>query len=95
MDWQPIETAPNNGTRILLCLSEGIETCDVIGWQPDRTIRMVIGWADDNYRDGVEWRCDLGEEGSADTEGRFSTFNVLIFPVFGSKHTYRSRSIGD
>lgn len=42
--WQPIETAPMDGTRILLC-------------RPNHIIPVCEGWYENNYIKSFHWRC--------------------------------------
>lgn len=65
-DWQPIETAPRDGTPILL--SYAVDSNDVLGYAPWDTCPVVIGWWEE------EWRICFMYDGAADTEGYSSQF---------------------
>jgi Protein of unknown function (DUF551) len=75
MDWQPIATAPKDGTAVLLAITP-IDSYDLLGYRPDRHVTRTIGWWD-----GDEWDSDLMEEGTADTEGFSSAIPIHIRPT--------------
>ena len=81
-EWKTIDSAPKDGTPVLLWLSKPIDTNDIVGYSPSRLLPTVIGWTDRTlYRDGSsEWKCGLCEEGSADTDGYSSAFMIEVFP---------------
>lgn len=81
MDWQPIETAPKNGEVVLLFLNPAVNTSDCVGYSVPDKLQIVAGWATDTWRDMVEWNCGLCEEGSADTEGYSSPFQITLKPT--------------
>lgn len=74
-DWRPIETAPKDGTSVLLFINP-VDGYDLCGWQPTRHITIAIGWWD-----GDEWESSLMEEGTADTEGYSSALSITIMPT--------------
>lgn len=63
-DWQPIETAPRDGTPFLAALCEPFHSNDAEGWVPWTDISTVIAWWDDG-----EFRMCFSYEGSCDTNG--------------------------
>lgn len=75
MEWQAIETAPRNGTLILLFLSDPLNTNDLVGWCPSLEVSQVVGWWDDD-----QWESFIQDEGAADTEGYASTFPYALKP---------------
>jgi hypothetical protein len=75
MEWQPIETAPRGDTMILLAI-EPVDEGYLLGWNPAREIKIVIGWW--GYSG---WTSHLMEEGTADTEGYSSPYQITIRPT--------------
>jgi len=67
--WQPIETAPLDGTPVLLLLERPVDANDLVGWYPWRTISVVVGWAESAYPQGTSWACGFHGEGSYDSDG--------------------------
>lgn len=82
MDWQPIESAPINGDAVLLWLDPPLDTSYAVGWSAPGKLNVVVGWADDGYRDGPVWRCGFCEEGSADTDGYSSALQIEVEPTY-------------
>jgi len=70
-EWQPIETAPRDGSQIVIYGKKLISTNNICGWHKDEYIEIVIGWWE-----GSEWNSGYCDEGSADTEGY--TFALMI-----------------
>lgn len=83
MTWRTMDSAPTNGEAILLYVYPPIDTNDLCGWVPQRSLSVVVGWANGHdYRDGsVEWNCGLCEEGTADTEGYSSALQIAVKPT--------------
>jgi hypothetical protein len=73
--WLPIESAPKDGTMILLAI-EPVDEGYLLGWNPERLITQIIGWW--GYS---EWTSHLMEEGTADTEGHSSAYQIKIKPT--------------
>ena len=87
-DWQSIETAPKNGSALLLWLSKPLSSNDVEGYVPWDEIQSVIGWWSDSF--GVNepeghWQLAFMFEGSGDSEGYTSHFYIEI-PAGGATH---------
>lgn len=81
MTWQPIETAPTDGTPVLLYLSPPLNTNEAVGWCAKGEMHVVVGWAEDTYRDVIKWCCGFCEEGTADTEGFSTPFMMTVTPT--------------
>jgi hypothetical protein len=75
--WQPIGTAPQDGTPILLLLDPPVNTNDMIGWCREMHLPVVIGW----WSISGTWECGLCEEGSADTEGYSVPLQITVSPT--------------
>lgn len=80
-EWRSIDSAPRDGTPILLYLDPPLLTNDVIGWAPMHSLRVVVGWANDTFRGKVEWNCGFCEDGTADTEGYSMAFMIGVQAV--------------
>lgn len=80
--WQSMETAPLDGSPILLALSEPIDSNDAVGWL-NHDMKVVIGWHDGpkRFRWDTGWECCFCEEGTADTEGFAGVLNIKVRPV--------------
>lgn len=82
--WRPIETAPKDGTPVLLFLNPALDTNYLCGWIPQKHLTIVVGWAEGygEYTDGsyLEWKCGFCEDGSADTEGFSSPIPTTVYP---------------
>lgn len=76
MEWRDIASAPKDGTPILLYI-EPVDEGYLLGWNPARLITQVIGWWE--Y---WGWTSHLMEEGTADTEGHSSPYQITIRPLF-------------
>lgn len=74
-EWQDIETAPKDGTAVLLYIVP-IEEGYLLGWNPERTITHVIGWWSHSG-----WTSHLMEEGTADTEGNSWPYQITLQPT--------------
>lgn len=79
--WQPIETAPKDGTPILLWLNPPLETSSACGYAVPGILNVVVGWASDNWRRGVDWECGFCEEGAADTNGSGPVLMLKVDPT--------------
>lgn len=73
--WQPILTAPMNGTPILVYLPIPIDTNFVCGYASVEKISIVVAWWD-----GSGWHSGFCDEGSADTEGFSSPVMIALQP---------------
>ena len=67
-EWQPIETAPKDGTQIDLWSSKGFRVCDVV-WD---TISYSVDGEDD-----VDGWTDAGGHGSVEKAGPFTHWMPL------------------
>lgn len=77
MDWKLIDTAPHDGTPVLLWLESPLMGNDVESYVPWREVQAVIGWWNDNG-----WSISFMEDGSADTEGFSSHFYMgFCYPL--------------
>ncbi len=76
MEWQPIDTAPRDGSQVLFYLGTNwVSSNDIIGWSQDDYDIVIGWWCEPN------WLCGLCEEGSADTEGYGSATNIYVSPT--------------
>lgn len=53
--WQPIETAPRDGTAVLLWLSQDIDRYYVAGNRAPRLTIGFWGWSNDDFSSGDAW----------------------------------------
>ncbi|CAB4145767.1 hypothetical protein UFOVP1204_66 [uncultured Caudovirales phage] len=83
MNWQPIETAPKDGTPVLLWLDPPLHSNDCWSWIPFGEICVVTGWTTDTeYRDGsYEWNCGFCRESSADSYGYTFPLQIDVTPT--------------
>jgi hypothetical protein len=82
-EWRTIESAPINGTSVLLWLDPPLMTGDALGYSVPGKLRIVVGWASDTYREEVEWNCGFMDEGTADTDGHSIPFMISVKPKPG------------
>lgn len=69
MGWQPIETAPMNGTPVILAFDKPLNSSFIERFVPWDEIACSMGWWEDEG-----WVLPFMEEGSADSFGYSTTF---------------------
>lgn len=74
--FRPIRSAPKTGEPILLSLNPPLDTNDIVGWCVTRLLKVVVGWWND-----YQWVGGFCEEGSADTGGNSTPFQISLNPV--------------
>ena len=72
MKWLPPETAPKSET-VLVLLSVPIDTNSVLGWCPESSVDVTVGWWN-----GYEWNGPWVDEGQADSFGHSPVCNVIL-----------------
>jgi len=74
MEWQPIETAPLNGSPVLLRIKP-VKSNDVSNYVVWDQLSIVVGW----FVDGC-WECGLYEERQMDSYSE-APFEVTVHPT--------------
>ena len=86
MEWQPMETAPKDGTPVLVRLVEEIALLgEVYNLGPPGRGRVTIAWYDaPTFKDEMgkgDWCCVHLEAGCPDTQGIFYYFPLRVAPT--------------
>jgi len=80
--WRLIESAPRDGTPVLLWLPTPIDSNDVVTWTPAIPMHVCIGWwSGSTWRDESPWESCFGYEGAADSAGCAPTLPLKVRPT--------------